>query len=267
MILKELSFLFNKALLKAFDLKKFVSLFLVLVMSGFIFLFFQGIGLPLPFWFKLLLYYVPFYLIIAFLMCAGIVLVKGYDQESKGENTSLTDLMKSSSDLFAKASFLVLPLLGAFMGFWVLLGVFALLKSIPYLGMILGVMLAFVPFLLQAGIFLTLIGGLFLLFFAVPDLAITGSFDWKAFLKRFGRDPFSHLLFLGVAFLFVWLIYFILFGAGWAIFQTYSIDDPPLAVVLQSFFVLFPFVGILTPFIIFFFHFACEARSFLMSTE
>lgn len=263
MTVKELALMFNKALLRAFDLKKFVSLFLVLVVSGFIFLFFQGIGVSLPLWFKLLLFYVPIFLIMAFLMCAGVVLAKVYEKESIGEQATITELMKSSYETFFKASFLILPLLASFLGFWVLLGVFALLKSIPYLGMILGIMLAFVPFLLQVGIFLSLLAGLFLLFFAVPEYALKGTFDWKGFLKRFSRDPFSYLLFVGIAFLLVWLVWLIVFGAGWATFQAYSLDDPAIVVVLQSFFMMLPFVGILTPFVIFFFNFAVEAHSHL----
>lgn len=267
MTIKNLSEMFNRALFHAFDLKKFISLFLVLVASGFIFLFLQGIGIYTHVWFKLLFYYVSLLSISTLLMCSGIVLVKAYIQELKGEEVDLIKLFKSSHEGFLRTSYGVLLLLAALVGFWIILGVFFLLKAIPYLGVVLGIVLAFGPFLLQLGIFLLLIAALFLLFFAVPEYAASEDFDWRVSLRRACQDPFSHLLLLGIAFLFVWVVWKIISTAGWVSLQLFSYGDSSIEITLQSFFVMLPLMAALTPFVNFFFNFAFEAYAYAVKSR
>lgn len=265
MTLTTLKQMFNRACRYAFSMKKFFCLFLTLILSGLVFLFFQGIAIYAPLWLKWPLKCVPLFVIIGFLMAAGALLTQIYHKQINGEEESIKGTLFSSWELVFKASYLALPLLLAFLVFWILLGVFMLLKAIPYLGTFFGIILAFAPFLLNLGTLLLFLVALGMFFFLTPELALNKHIDRKQLVTRLTADLFSNLLLLVVAFVPVWVVWFFIGKAAWLTFEIYSTGDAPYEIVLQSFFMMLPFLAILTPVINFFFNFSLEA--YLWVTE
>lgn len=259
MTLKDLAQMFNRSLAHSFGLKKFFCLFLTLILSGLIFLFFQAISTLVGSWFQLLLKYIPLFVIIGFIMAAGTVLIRFYAREREGEKLSFSEVAWQSWDLVFKASFLALPLLLAFLIFWILIGLFLLLKAIPYLGAFFGVFLAFAPFLLNLGTLILLFAALLAFFFVAPPLATTEKVNRIALFERIKKDLFTNLLLLGVAYLPVWIVWEFIGNAAGMTFQLYTQGTGPFQIVLRSLFMMLPFVAILSPAITFFFNFAYEA--------
>lgn len=259
MTLKDIAKLFNRALAYSFDLKKFLFLFLVLVFSGFICLFFQAIAVYVTSWLQIFLKYLPLFFVTALLLGAGVLLLKVYQHEREGEAPSFRKVMFDSWEVVIKASYWALPLFLAFLVFWITLGVFILLKAIPYLGFFLGIVLAFGPFLLDLGMIVLFLSALFLFYFATPIYAIDQRLDIKALIKRIRTDFFTHLFLFLVAFFPVWIIWKIVRGAAFLTLEIYSFEENQIMTILQLFFMMLPIVAIMAPVINFFFNFSLEA--------
>ncbi len=259
MTLKDIAAMFNRSLLHAFSMKKFFCLFATLVVSGVFILFFGGLSSYSVSWMKLPLQFIPLFLIIGLVMAAGIFLIRLYEKELVGEKSAVWQTIGQSWDVLLKAAYLALPLLFAFFICWVLIGILMLLKSIPFLGHILGILLAFVPFVLNFAIILLFLIALLAFFFLAPSLAGTNRFEPKAIYHRLRADLFSNLLLLGIAYLPVWIVWKFVKYALLMTLQLYSSGDSQVEMLLQGFFILFPLVAILTPAVTFFFNFSYEA--------
>lgn len=251
--------MFNRALAHAFGLKKFFCLFIVLYFSGLVFLFFQGLALYSALWLKLPLQFLPLFVAIGLVMAGGIFLVRVYHEELDGGQPCISEIGRRSWDLLIKASFLAFPLIAAFLIFWLLIGIFLLLKSIPYIGHLLGVILAFAPFLLNFAILLLFLTALAAFFFLAPPLAKAEKFDRSGFAKRLRNDFFLNIVLLVVAFLPVWFIWILVKSAVLMTIHLYSFSDSQLERLLQGIFILLPLTAILTPAVTFFFNFAYES--------
>lgn len=259
MTLKDLAHMFNSSLAKAFSIKKFLCLFGTLILSGLVYLFFQGLAAYAPAWLAFPLKYVPLFLVIGILLAAGTILIRLYTAEKEGESLPLMQTILGSWEPLLKATYLAFPLLLAFIVFWVLIGLFLLLKSIPYLGPLLAVVLAFAPFLLNLGTLLLFFVALLGFFFVTPSLATSGRVNRKALLSRIKSDIFSNLLLLGVAYLPVYIVWRFVGNAASMTVQLFALEGGPLEMLLQSVFMMLPYVAVLTPAVTFFFNFASEA--------
>lgn len=259
MTLKDLATLFNRSVFHAFEIRRFLFVLITLIISGIIYLFFQGIAFYSAPWLQMPLKTIPLFIMIGFIMAAGTFVIHSYSQEVEGSKGSFLSLLKPSWELILKATYLALPLLILFLFFWILFGVFVLLKTIPYLGKVLGVILAFGPFLLSLGVLLLFLAALFAFFFAAPPLAVNGQVNRSHLMSRFKSDPFSHLILLGVASVPLLIAWKFLNTSANITFQLYSFNEEPIETVFQSVFILLPFAGIFTPFLIFFFLFAYDS--------
>ena len=259
MIFKDLSRIFNRSLHHSFGIKKNLYLFLTLVCSGLIYLFFQALASYAPFWLKFPLRSIPIFIIIGCVMAAGIFLIQLYIQERNGKSLDGLKIAWNHWDLILKAAYLALPLLLVFLIFWIVIGIFMLLKMIPYLGTLLGIILAFFTFLLNFGISLLFLAALFTFFFVVPSLVQIEHLDRKGMFQQMREDFFTHFLLLSVACFPVWIIWKLVEHAAEMTLQLYAFEGKPIAIILQSGFMMLPFIAILTPSVTFFFNFAYES--------
>ena len=149
MKLKDLSRLFNRSWEYAFNVRKFLYMFLTLVIVGLIFLFFQAMTPRTSPWLQFAFRYAPFFVAGALLMAIGAFLIKMYMQEKEEGDSRIEGSFKpsfiSSSEPFMVASYCALAVLCAFIVLWVVIGILILLKSIPFIGTFLGVILSFCP--------------------------------------------------------------------------------------------------------------------------
>lgn len=263
MKLKDLSQMFNRAAGHVFAIKKTFFLFLALIVFGLIFLSLKGIATDTLNWWRLFLAAIPFFLLIAFLMATGVFLVKAYVLEREDKPFSVKETFSSSAKFMLKAAYFALPLFLAFIVLWVTMGIFILLKSIPYLGPFLGVILAFVPYVSSICILLLFFISLLFLFFLTPLLAFNETVDRNALIGRLRADLFTHILLLGSAFFPVWIVWLFASRAITLTFAVYSINDSGVEMALQSLFMLIPFAAVMALPLTFFFNFATE--SYLMT--
>ena len=269
--LTDLAGMFNRSWEYAFSVRKFLFMFLTLVIVGLIFLFFQALAPYSSPWVQFAFRFAPFFISAALLMGMGIFLIKTYVKEkeegpSPVTGKSIKSAFLTSSKAFIVASYFALALLGAFIGFWILLGLFILLKSIPYIGVFFGVILAFVPFLLNLAILLLLVAVLGSLFFFTPIVAEKNRIERKDLTKRLRTDLCTHTATLAIAFIPVWIAWLFVRKAAQLTFKVYSTGDNHVVMVLQAFFMLIPFAAAMAFPLIYFFNFALESFQLLEST-
>ncbi len=267
MTLKDVAQMFNRAFAHAFGKGKFFVLFITLFLSGLVFLVFQGIASYAAPWFQLPLKVIPLFVIFGLVMAAGTLMILVYDQELNGKTPSVSKSAWHAWDTLFKASYLALPLLFAFLLFWVVVGIFLLLKAIPYLGTLFGVVLAFIPYLLNFATLLLFLLSLFALFFVAPHLARREKIELSSVSHRLRENLFINLLFLGIAYLPVWIVWKFVMKAATMTYQLFSVGEGAVETALQSIFVLLPIAAIMTPAALFFFNFAHEAALISESLE
>ncbi|NGX60844.1 MAG: hypothetical protein K940chlam9_00316 [Chlamydiae bacterium] len=244
MTLNDLSLLFTRAWQKVWNLNKLLIIFGVLVLSGLVCLFFQIAAHFTSPPFRYSLQVLPLFLAIGFLLAGGVYVL--------GEKEKKKSLLQTT--------YLSIPLLVTFLLLWVLLGFLVLLKSVPYVGKVLGVLLAFLPFLLNLATLLLFVGGLLALFFLTPKIAMGKKWEVQSLWEPIARSPFIASLSLLIGIVPVWIAWEVLMGALKLTFQTYSFSESPLERLLQAFFTILPFSALLAPFVLFFFNFGQEVE-------
>ena len=266
MTFADIEHIFNRALRFSFSKKKFFFMFPVLVVCGLMLVFCRALAVNAGHWVVLSLTFLPVFLASGLLLAAGVVLARVYHHEVKMIPMSFKKILTQSWELLIGVSYLTLPLLLAYLFLWMVMGIFYLLREIPALGDVLGVVLAFGPFLLVLGSLVLSVFNLFLLFFATPHIALNSRLKLKL-----AEDVYSHFkenLFPSLTLFLLGLIPLLL-GVGilsLAAFLTgvnFFVKAETLTIALQWFFIMIPFCGLLTPGILFFFNFAVESYALL----
>lgn len=267
---QEIEGLFNRAFKFSYTRKKIFFLIPVLFIAGILVVLSHSMWMDANPWIKASLAFVPAFLSAGILMTAAIVLIRLYHDEVKGRPLSVNKTLKNSWPLMGSISSLVIPILTAYLVLWFVLGFFYLLKHIPAMGELLGVILSFGPFLLILGSCFLSIVNLLLLFFLTPRVALKSTMRWELaeeVLLKIGERPFVHLvlLFIGLLPLVVMVGFLVL--AATLTGMSFFVTEGALAISLQWFFIMIPFAVILSPVVIFFFNFAAESFVFLQRRE
>jgi len=259
----ELEKTFQSAMNGIFSQKKLLTAFAALSLSGLFFIFCKALSLTANSWMKLSLLFLPALLAPIFFLMFGSLLVQMY--ERKKECLALGRL----ASVAMKTTQLTFPPLLAYLCLWLLLGVFFLLKEIPFIGPLFNIIFAFGPFLFIVCSIVLCILNFALLFFMVPWISKVSMSHFYEI--EFGRRiwasiktrPFlSGALFL-VAILPALSIGTILTLAAVLTDVSFSLDGAPFALALEWFFVMLPFSALLSPAIVFFFQFAAESHQHL----
>lgn len=257
---------FNRAWLHAFSKVKFFFVFPVLLICGVLIVFCRAISMEAGSWVAMSLTFLPVFLSLGILLAAGVILIRIYYHEVKQLQYSFRKLLGQSVQMLVGASYLSLPLVLTYLLLWTLMGVFHLFKGIPGVGEVLGVLLSFGPFLLVFASLALSLTSLLILFYVTPHIALRSQVHLhiaEEIFTRLRTNVFSNLLtlFIGIAPL--------LFTVGFLTFSAvmtgihYLSATSPVGVSLEWFFIMVPFVLILTPFVIFFFNFSTESFNML----
>lgn len=262
MTFDDIEHIFNRALRFSFSKRKLLFMFPVLVVCGLMLVFCRALAVNAGQWVVLSLTFLPVFLSSGLLLAAGVVLARVYHHEVKMIPLSFKKILSQSWELLIGVSYLTLPLLLVYLFLWMIMGIFYLLKEIPALGDVLGVILAFGPFLLVLGSLVLSFFNLFLLFFATPHIALNSRLKIKLaedIYFRFKENIFSNLALLLLGLVPLLLGVGILSLAAFLTGVNFFMHTDTLAIALQWFFVMIPFCAMLTPGILFFFNFAVES--------
>ena len=240
--------------------------FISLCLCGVLTVFCRALAADASSWVKLSLVFLPILLSSGFLLSSGVLLVRIYVREVRGQSVSLKKLFAGSLDVAIGTSYLSFPPVFVYLCLWIVLGLFFLLKEIPLIGPFFNIVLAFGPFLLIFCSLLLCILSVGLLFFVVPAVAhqsVKRLDLWVDVWKTIQARPFQSVLlfFLGVVPVF-------LMGGMLTLTATltnlsFAIKEPSAALALEWFFIMLPFCALLTLPVIFFFHFAAESYNLL----
>jgi hypothetical protein len=248
---KELSAMFNRSWEYALNLKNFFYIFCGLLLSGLLFFLFQLLGFSASSWLHLPLKFIPFSFSFFIMIVTGALLLSTDKREI--EHTFKFSFA-AMGHIIISAAYLAIPLLLAFIILWVLLGIFILIKAIPYVGKIFGVFLSFLPFIVNLAALLLGIIAVVMLFFLTPVIEEKGNLEFKDFLKRFSAPLFEHCVAFVTAVFPVWAAWLL---ARHALFMTLSLHSSS-TMFLHVLMVLVPFAAFLTIPVIFFFNFSRE---------
>lgn len=266
MTFQEIEHIFNRASKYAFSRRKLLFMFPILVVCGLMLVFCRALAVNAGQWVVLSLTFLPVFLSSGLLLAAGVVLARVYHHEVKMIPLSFKKILSQSWELLIGVSYLTFPLLLAYLFLWMVMGIFYLLKEIPALGDVLGVILAFGPFLLVLGSLVLSFFNLFLLFFATPHIALNSRLKLKLaedVYSRFKENLFTSLSLFLIGLVPLLLIVGILSLAAFLTGISFFIEAKTLAIALQWFFVMIPFCAMLTPGILFFFNFAVESYALM----
>lgn len=265
MSFSDLQRIFNRASSHVFSRKKLTFVSLVLALCGLLIVFFRGVGVDASSWISLSLTFLPIFLCAGILLSMGIVLIRLYHDEIKKRPLSINRTIAKSWELMIGTSYLSLPLLLTYLLLWIILGIFLLLREIPAIGPLITVIFAFAPFLLILGSLVLSSLCFVLLFFVTPVIALRGGSRVKAaqfVVKKWREDCFANLMFLSIGIFPLLLAGGLLFLAAFLTDVGFLVGTGPLYIVLQWFFLMLPFVVLLSPALVFFFNFAAEVHAF-----
>ena len=259
---------FNRAFFLSFSRRKFFIVFPVLVLCGILIVFCRGLAFEASRWMAMSLIFLPIFLSSGILLALGIILIRIYAKEVKQIKIELKEILKTSWELIISTSYLSVPSILLYLFLWMILGIFVLLKEIPYFGNFVGVILSFAPFLIILTSILLVIFNLGLLFFASSAIAEKSEKTTrmaKDLCRNFMKNIFSNLIFFFVALFPIFFVVGTLVLSAWLTGVSYLVAEKSLSVALEWFFIMIPFCALLTPAVIFFFNFAQE--SYLLLQE
>ena len=188
----------------------------------------------------------------------------------KGKEIHYGDTLKRSWELIVGASYFSVPIILCYLLLWMLMGIFMLLNKIPLMGEFIGVLLSFMPFLLNLGSLILCVLNIAILFYVTPSLALKGLHGMRlseGLFKRLKEDIFSNLILLFIAVVPLCFVAGILSLAVMMTQVAVDFGDLALVAAVRWFIIMIPFVGILSPAILFFFNFAAEAHVLLHKKE
>lgn len=259
----DLQRLFDRAFYLTLNLKKLVFTCCVLALAGLLVVFFRGMAVEAGSWATQSLTFMAIFLCAAIVMAGGIVLIRVYHDEVKRKVVSYRQILMRSWHLQIGAAYFTIPVILAYLVLWTLLGFFSLLNSLPGIGGLFAVVLAAAPFLINLGAVLLCALTICILFYVTPIVALRGMNHLRVsrmLLERVKGDILGNLAMLALASAPFSLIFGLLSMAGSLTGSAGFTSHDPLQNVLQWFFIMLPYVALISPGVVFFFNFAAEAH-------
>lgn len=266
MTFDELAFIFNRAIARAFDTKKNLFMASILALCGLMVIFFRSLAYNAGEWVLLSVTFLPIFLCAGVLLSAGVLAIRVYHDEIKGKEINYGEILKRSWEIIIGASYFSVPIILCYLLLWMLMGIFLLLNKIPMMGEFIGVLLSFMPFLLNLGSLILCIFNMAILFYVTPSLALKGLHGMRlseGLFKRLKEDLFSNLVLVLIGVVPLLLVLGLLSLAVMMTRVTVDFGDLALVAAVRWFIIMVPFVTILSPAILFFFNFAAESHVLL----
>ncbi len=258
----EIEQIFNRALSLSFSKRKIFLVFPVLSLCGVLVVLSHMLSVSVNHWLSNSLIFFPTFICAGIFMALGIALIRIYHDEVKRKLFTYSGVLKSSWGLMSKVSVFVAPFLLAYLLLWIVLGLFYLVKEIPGVGEVVGVIFSFGPFLLILGSLFLSICAVFLLFFMTPVISLKSVMGFHLvgeFYMRFKRNCFMHLVLLGIGLFPLIIVAALLILAATMTGMTYVITERTWTMGLQWFFIMIPFTALISPAAVFFFNFSAES--------
>lgn len=254
--------MFHRAFRFCFSKKKLLFTYPLVASCGIFINLFRILSIGAGDWVKLSLGFFPIFVTASLLLSAGIVLTRAYHNEVKGVAFSFRDLSKKSWNLMVAAAYLTLPLSMSYVMLWTVIGFFYVLKEIPIVGVLMSLLLSFVPFLLVLSIIVLILVNVLVLFFVTPAIALRSECSLDLFLRvarSIKERVLTHVALLALALISVSAVLGVLYLAGHVTASTYMIGEGILPKLAQSLVTSLAFSALCTPLVIFFFNFAAES--------
>jgi hypothetical protein len=261
---KEVELIFNRALSLTFSRKKLCFSSAILVLCGMLIVLCRALAAKANEYITLSLSFFPIFFCTAVLLVLGILLIRIYHHEIKKLPVSYARTFFSSKELLVEVAYLCIPLVLAYFVLWTFLGIFYLLKCIPFLGNAFGVIFSFGPFLLLLSFFVICIASVFLLFFMTPYIALQSKVDIELIIQRMRYNLFSNILLLLLSLTPLFLLTGLMIGAAVMTGKSYFEAEKAIEVGFQWFFIMLPFCILLAPTVIFFFNFSAECHALMV---
>jgi MFS family permease len=246
--------------------KKLAFTSIVLFFSGLILLFGMAVGISLGPWLSMSLFFIPLFITLGALMGLGVLLIRSYHDEVKQKDSSIKSILLNSWAQMLGAIALFVPIVLGYLCLWVLMGLFLLCSEIPIIGPVFAVLFAFIPFIMNVVVLAVILFAVYLLFSLTPTFALTNFWQDSQFVELVQKavKRTSSLAILFVLGLVPFLFSFgLLLVASLMTMSFIAQDESQLQLVLQWFFIMLPFVLLLTPSVVFFFNMATEAHIYL----
>ena len=124
MTLQQIEIIFNRAWRFAFSLKKCLFLFVFLVLCGTFAVFCHTVAAISGIWIKLIMYFLPGFLLSGVLLALGVFFARVYYSEMKGLTVTYREIFRSSMKLLVNVTQIALPLVMTYLVIWMVMGVF-----------------------------------------------------------------------------------------------------------------------------------------------
>ncbi|NGX39421.1 MAG: hypothetical protein KR126chlam1_00748 [Chlamydiae bacterium] len=258
--------IFNRSFHHSLSKQKWFLVFPVIALCSFLGVICRTIAKASTPWIQMSLAFLPIFLCAGFLLAVGIVLVRIYHHELKGERLYYLKTIRNSGKLFWGISYLAVPLIFAYLILWMILGVFYLLRAIPAIGEFVGAILSFGPFLLVLGSLVLSILSLLILFYITPAAARKSELRPSIAEEVYGvvkTNPFQAVILPLFGLLPLFLVGGLLALAAFVTRTMYAAVDSSLFFALRWFLIMLPFSALLTPAVVFFFNFSAESYNFI----
>lgn len=259
----EVQRIFDRAVQQTLDIRRLLLAFVVLAAAGLIIVFCRAVATHAGNLVALSLAFMPFFLGAALLFAAGIMLVRIYHDVVKKKKIIYREVFLRSWSLMMGASYFSIPVILSYLVLWMLLGLFYLLKEIPYLGEFFSVVLVFGPFLLNVGALFLCLFNVGMLFFLTPMIALRGMNRLQIsqmLSRRLKADLFSHVVLFIIGLIPLLLTLALLHYAFQLTGMAGFVSRGAIQSQLQGFFMMIPYAACLAPATVFFFNFATEAH-------
>lgn len=270
MLSRDIEKCFKRAFLHSFVYKKLVFAIPFLFLCGVIVVFCRSLAFTSNNWVLLALIFLPIFFSFLVLYILGIFLIKIYYYEMKNHKISYREVLKNARKNLKESIYIfILPILIFFI-LWIIFGLFVILKEIPQIGTFLGIILSFIPFLIIFSTILLVVFNLISLFFALPALTLKGKKKLdlvKDVIRNFKKDPFASITFFSVALFLIFLTTLILSISSSLTLKCFSIPLDDVFIGLQWFFIMIPFIILLSPIVIFFFNFSLEFYNLIQAKD
>ena len=270
MLWTDLEKAFSRAALLSFSKAKLILAFPALALCGILTVFCRAAAFGANEWILMSLAFLPIFLSSVILLALGVLLIRIHHHEAKHLSIDFKKIVAHSTNIMIGTSYLaILPTL-AYLGIWLILGLFFLLRAVPVVGDFFSVIFSFGPFLLIFSSLLLCIVNLGLLFFVAPAAALQARQKMslaKRVTRGIAHQPFSSIVLFLIAFVPIGIVGGLLsLSAIWTN-MSFTIAERSLSVALEWFFIMLPFCAILSPVVVFFFNFAAESYQILRSEE
>jgi hypothetical protein len=258
--------MFHRSFIFTFSKKKFFFAFPFVAFCGIFISLFRSLSEGAGGYARLSLSFFPVFVVTTLLFALGIILVRCYYKEVNNSPFSLRTLSKSSWNLIVSSLYLIAPIPLAYVSLWTVVSLFYLLKEIPFLGIVMGILLSFVPFLLVLS-FIVLAGiNIAALFWITPSVALRSECNIDLVFSRLQavrRRISTHIVLLILALLPVSIALGFLFLAGAVSGSVYVVGSCGLSKFAQMAITSLAFSALCVPLVIFFFNFAAESCAFM----